>query len=173
MTFLTMAFADRLHLLHTLFKVIPKSIGLGRHKESRSGVLKLQMSVRRHSVIFPFDRPCTELYISTVACAFLLQSPGSEGLCCAPPHHIHLRTEEAESFGQILLRSQTHGAFFFLTEKFWSQNCVPDLIYSNYLTKNPSATLERATKLSSSNIYTYIQIYTIHSRRHKLRFQLI
>lgn len=112
MTFLTMAFAYRLHLLHTLSKVIPKSTGSGRHKESRSGVLKLQMSVRRHSVIFPFDRPCTELYVSTVACAFLLQSPGSEGLCCAPP--IHLTTEVVESFGQILLHSQTHGAFFSL-----------------------------------------------------------
>lgn len=146
MTFLTMAFAYRLHLLHTLSKVIPRSIGSGRHKESRSGVLKLQMSVRRHSVIFPFDRPSTELYISTVACAFLLQSPGSEGLCCVPPHHIPLTTEEVESFGQIRLCSQTYGAFFFLYEKFWSQNRVPDLIYSNYLTKNPSATLERATE---------------------------
>lgn len=63
--------------------------------------------------------------------------------------------------------------FFFLNKKVWSQNWVPDLIYSNYLTTNPSAILKRATESSSSNIYTYIQIYTIHSRRHKLRFQLI
>lgn len=54
MTFPTVAFAYRLHLSHTLFKVIPKSIGLGRHgEESRSGGLKLQMSVRRHSGFFP------------------------------------------------------------------------------------------------------------------------
>lgn len=66
-----------------------------------------------------------------------------------------------------------HMVLFFLNEKFCHKTGAPDLIYSNYLTKNPSATLERATELSSSNIYTYIQIYTIHSRRHKLRFQLI
>lgn len=117
----------------------------------------------------------TELYISTVACAFLLQSPGSEGLCCAPPHHIHLTTEEVESFGQILLCSQTHGAFFFsLTRRSGHKTgCQTIDQYSNYLTKNPSAILKRATESSSSNIYTHIHIYTIHSRRHKLRFQLI
>lgn len=71
------------------------------------------------------------------------------------------------------LYAHRHMVLSFLNEKFWSQNRVPDLVYSNYLTKNPSAILERATELSSSNIYTYIQIYTIHSRRHKLRFQLI
>lgn len=111
MTFPTVAFVYRLHLSHTLFKAIPKSVGLGRHgEESRRGVLKLQMSVRRHSVIFPFDRPHAELYVSTVARAFLLRSLGSKGLWCAPPRHIHLTTQAVESFGQILLPSQTRGA---------------------------------------------------------------
>lgn len=105
-----MAFAYRLHLSHTLFKAIHKSVGLGRHRgESRSGVLKLQMSVRRHSVIFPFDRPRTALYISAVARTFLLRSPGSKGLWRAPPHRIHLTTQEVESFGQIRPLSQTRG----------------------------------------------------------------
>lgn len=40
-TFPTTAFAYRLHLLHTLFKAIPKTVGLGRHGEkSRSGFFK-------------------------------------------------------------------------------------------------------------------------------------
>lgn len=111
MTFPTVALVYRLHLSHTLFKAIPKSVGLGRHGgESRRGVLKLQMSVRRHSVIFPFDRPHAELYVSTVARVFLLRSPGSKGLWCAPPRRIHLTTQAVESFGQILLPSQTRGA---------------------------------------------------------------
>lgn len=111
MTFPTVAFAYRLHLSHTLFKAIPKSIGLGRHREeSRSGVLKLQMSVRRHSVIFPFDHPHTELDVSTITSVFLLQSPGNKGLRCAPPRCICLKTQLAKSFGQILLSSQTRGA---------------------------------------------------------------
>lgn len=108
MTFTTMTFAYRLHLSHTLFKAIPKSVVLGGHgEERRSGVLKLQLSVRRHGVIFAFDRPCTELYISTVARTFLLRSPGSKGLWCAPPHRIRLITQEVGSFGQILLPSDT------------------------------------------------------------------
>lgn len=113
MTFLTMAFAYRLHLLHTLLKVIPKSIGLGRHKESRSGVLKLQMSVRRHSVILPFDRPCTELYISTLFVRSSCKALAVKASVVLLPITDTFTTEEAESFGQILLRSQTHGAFFF------------------------------------------------------------
>lgn len=52
-------------------------------------------------------------------------------------------------------------------------NWTPDLTCSNYLTKNPSATLKRAAKISSSNIYTYIQVYTIHLGQHRMRFQLI
>lgn len=77
-TFPAVAFAYRWHLLHTLFKAIPKSVGLGRHGEERSGFLKLKTSIRRHSVIFPFDRLGSTLPQSlTRLCCTALAAKGS------------------------------------------------------------------------------------------------
>lgn len=157
MTFPTTAFAYRLHLSHALLIAIPISLDLGRHEEGRSWVLKLQMSVRRHSVILPFDHPCADLYASNAAHAFLLRSLGNKGLWCAPPHHTHLTTQKSNPLDKPFHPCR-HIVLFFLNERFQSRNQMPDLIYSNYLTQNPSATLQRATEISSSNIYTYIQI---------------
>jgi len=85
---------------------------LGRHgRESRSGVLKLQMPVRRHSVLLPFDRPCVELYDSAASC----EAPAAKASGALLP--VAYTLQRKKSTGKTFY-PHSHAVLFFLKGRF-------------------------------------------------------